>query len=250
MAKRNILVIGCSWSRAFCSPNDDRSWSWPEILARDTGASVYNFSHYCSSVPHQFYQLQHLLLHQGYNFTDVIVQFTTTNRTTMVQSMRNYNELLDPLKLEKSVNYTENYWEVPKDKLISNDDWNGLGIKHLNTGRVPRRWKATFFDLMMYNIGGIGPYSPYITSALQHEMRWLIDHYGKRGITYKHHYSLSPVEEQEGDSEYNKDRSYMDFILQYDMSNFNDFVIDNGFHFGEEGAQRIVDDFIRPRLNL
>ena len=254
MTKRIVLVIGCSFSRAFNRPGETDEltyFSWPELLAKDTGATVWNFSHYCNSTEHQSYQLNHLLREFSDTITDVVVQYTTSNRTTMVRNLEDYNLLLSPQELEQTRHNTETYWEVPEDKIKCGfTKWNGLGLMHMNANNVHKRWRSTFEDMANFNMGSTGPTSSYIGTVLQHDMRRLIESYGIRCLTYKHYYHQIPLEELLYHNELPRDRTYMDFILQHDMPDFDDLVIDNGFHFGIEGCQRIVDDYIRPGLEL
>mgnify|MGYP000609604772 CR=1 FL=1 len=160
MTKRTVLVIGCSWSRAFNRPGESDAltyWSWPELLARDTGATVWNFSHYCNSIEHQSYQLNHLLRNFSDTITDVVVQYTTENRTTMVRNLLDYDLLMSPDELSQTRHRTETYWEVSEDKIHCGDKWNGLGIIHMNPGKVHRRWQNTFEDMLTFNMGVSGP---------------------------------------------------------------------------------------------
>ena len=252
---KTVLVIGCSFSRAFEDPQQKGSfWSWSELLAKDLGEdwNVWNYSVYCNSVSHQNILLYWLLEKYHKVITHVIVQHTTNNRTTMIEDPFNYSaRITDHNILVNEFNGLNNYLQIPEDLIAdwhTKSSYDKLGSAHINAGSSfeMKRWRNTYEDLINHNVGSVGPYTQHFTTITQKDMKRLVESYNKPYICYSHYYANNP-EVIERDY-YIEDRSYLDFILQFDMPNFNDYVIDNGYHFSKQGNQKIVSDWILPRL--
>lgn len=246
---KNILVIGCSFSRAFSNKDDslDRKISWPELLARQNrDYNVYNAAQYCMSIPAQWATLEHILLHFHDQIDTVILQFTTIHRLTIIEDWYKYLDNLNIKNFMNSIHGTKNYFQLPEQ--VVNPNLNLLGIKHLNPAQLPKRWKKTYEDCLLYELGMYGMLSQQFCQVIQDDMKNLVEKYNIPCISYKHYNDKNTTKEnylELGQNE--RDRKNLDFVLQYEME-FDKYVVDDGFHFGYEGNEIIVNDFIMPLL--
>tara|TARA_R110002153_G_scaffold154453_1_gene306496 strand:+ start:2710 stop:3474 length:765 start_codon:yes stop_codon:yes gene_type:complete len=248
---KTVLVIGCSWSRSFedlQKDQEDTFWSWPELLAKDLGEdwNVWNYSSYCNSLEHQNLLLYWLLEKYHNVITHVILQHTSANRITMLEDALSYRRRIEDINILKNTHKLNNYLQLP-ESLVTNwsttKPFDQLGAAHLNHGTVQnrKRWSSTFQDMTLHYTG----VTDHFGSIIQHDMKRLVESYNKHCISYRHFYYPDFFKDTDV---LNRDRSYLDFILQYDMPNFEDYTIDNGYHFSKSGNQRIVSDWILPRL--
>ena len=247
----NVLIIGCSWSRAFSlSSNKHTLQSWPQYLYQATKYRVWNFSAYCHSLEAQSVTLDHLLRQFASEIDLVIIQYTSSQRMTMVQDWNDYCKKLSTYFLQPSDPSMENYTEMPEEHIKTGGTWNGMGVCHLNPGTVPKRWRKCFEDQLVYGLGVVGQRNDYFATVLRQDMRRLVHNYNIPCISYMHiyHHGFTIEQAQTLSLMYDRDRTYTDFILQYDMPGFDDYVIDNGYHFDQDGNRAIVDQMILPRL--
>ena len=247
---KNVLVLGCSWSRAFSLSDDKHTLlSWPQYFYQATGHRVWNFSAYCHSLEAQSVTLNHLLQHHADEIDLVILQYTTSNRMTMVRDWNDYCKKLTTYFLQQTDPSMENYTEYPEEQVKTSGTWNGMGACHMNPGTVPRRWRKCFEDQLVYGLGVVGQQNDYFATVLRQDMRRLVHSYNIPCIAYMHIFNHGyTVEQAHTSHQYDRDRTYTDFILQFDMPGFDDYVIDNGYHFGAEGNNALVQNMILPRL--
>ena len=255
---KNIIVIGCSFSKAFTKPGDDLKISWPEYLAKKTGYNVENYAQYINSVPNQWHILEYLLDNSSKKIDAVIVQLTLSSRLTLVDDWLSY------VKNHKLTNKTsqwrlKNYWEFKDDHIsINKNKWNSIGAAHLNGVVRNIEWNNLYNTLYRHAVSNVGMFSDNHCVLIEEEIRRMVENKGIQCILYKHDYpqkNLRGLTKNKSNANnkkwielYNRRRNNLDFILQYDMNNFKNFLIDDGYHFAFDGNTKIVEDFIIPRL--
>lgn len=245
---KNILVLGCSWSRAYAKQYGDKHnfISWPELLSQH-GYHVWNCSPYCHSLEAQNLTLWHYLNKWGKIIDAVIIQFTTSGRMTMLQDWNDYVKRLDNVFNDQ---FTRPYTQLDEELVITGGTWNGMGVCHLNPSTVPRRWRKCYEDSAVYRLGVVGQHDKYFGTILRQDMTRMVAEHNIPCIGYMHIYNHGVEKESHAyqDHLYFRDRSYTDFVLQWDLPGFEDYVIDNGYHFERAGNTAIVEQMILPRL--
>lgn len=246
---KNIIVIGCSFSKAFNDKNLNIRMSWPEYLSEKTGWTVNNYAQYCNSITHQWHTLRHLLENTEKKIDAVIVQLTGFQRMTFV---RNWNYYTKRLCLRyHGENNIKNYFEFKDNQVALNyKDWNKLGVMHFNTGAniKDKNWRNLYNYLIRHGIDCLGPFSKDYALLVQTEIINMLKVHSIPFIIYNHYYDSKNIKELYKNNLFNRYKNNLDFILQYDMENFDKYVIDNGNHFSIVGNKVIVDDFILPKL--
>jgi len=246
---KNIIVIGCSFSRAFNDKNLNIRMSWPEYLSEKTGWTVNNYAQYCNSITHQWHTLRHLLENIEQKIDAVIVQLTGFDRITFVKDWRFYT---DKLYLRyKGDNNVKNYFEFKDSQVILNyRDWNKLGVMHFNPGAniKDKNWRQLYNYLIKHSIDSVGLLSKEYALLVQTEIIRMLKVHSIPFIIYSHYYSPKNIKKLYNNNLFNRYKNNLDFILQYDMENFDKYVIDDGHHFSIVGNKVIVDNFILPKL--
>jgi len=233
----NIVVIGCSWSRAYDNTGAKYFMSWPEHLAaKHSDLFVYNYSQYCNSVPGQLLTQQ--LLFDIFKNTNIsidamILQFTRHGRKTYIKSIEDYKKTLLPSKL--TLKETKNYMEYPEELCYYDEKTpEDSLVVHLNSANVninsPSKIIQSYTTEMLY---GIDSTSLNVSLIEQH----MVKQCHKRNIpvvAYKHLHT-----------DYT---SHLDFVLQ-DCVDFDNYTIDDGYHFGQPGSAMLAD-IIYEKLNV
>jgi len=251
-----IIVLGCSFSKAFSRTDDDIYISWPEMLQiklneAEKPFSVDNLSQYCSSLENQLYQLKHELLKDKTDLKLIILQFTTSMRQTFIKDEETYRFNLNNNLKQGGYCQTENYYEYDFDDSQSDYDtynFNSMGVIHLNAALLSlkdssSRIKSAYIQNMLHGLSTCGPLSMEFSRMMEQEMVDLCKENEIPYIAYRHVNHRGQTE-----SDTNKNRKYLDFILSEDMTDFLNYCIDDGYHFDIEGNNILLNNFLLPRI--
>lgn len=252
-----IVVLGCSFSKAFSRPDDTVCISWPEMLQiklneAEKPYSIDNLSQYCSSLENQLYQLKYELLKDKTDLKLIILQFTTSMRQTFIIDEETYRFNLDNNLKQDGYYQTENYYEYDFVDSCSDYDtynFNSMGVIHLNAASITRNTasspiKSAYTQNMLHGLAMCGPLSMEYARMLEQEMVNMCKENNVPCIAYRHQHAWTSQTELDTI----KNRKYSDFIVSEDIKNFSNYCIDDGYHFDVEGNTVLLNDFLLPRI--
>ena len=216
-----ICIIGCSFSK-FSGPDGDIE-CWPKKLAKNKSLQIYNTSIFGNSLDNQLFQIQEYIN----NFDNFIVQLTVPFRKTFSQDVNKYRKKLI------TFDTTDNYSELRDSFNFGNSFENNIAVNynaslvHNTSSNLAKHWT---FDMRHNIINYVNSYHEMVALQIKNLLK------EKNSIVYSHL-------DRFGDN--------VDFTIQNDLDNntWNNYVVDNGFHFGNQGTQYIADK-IQEKINL
>lgn len=211
-----IGILGCSFSR-LKGINADIS-TWPELLAAQCDATIYNMSIFGNSCDNQIYQLQ-----KYKDFFDAyIVQLSPASRKTYVEKENIYhNQIFSVKRLQ------DNYFEL-------DDLFSGAEGSFKNTNMV--NYTVSYAE--KYKSNEVA--KNYLFDFKHNISSYNFKYHDMCSIYIKHLLKDIPhiIFSQKKDYEQNFDFCVQDRLTKKE---WNNFIIDNGCHFNTSGHQFITD---------
>lgn len=244
-----IIVIGCSFSKNGACPEypfeENHTLSWPEMLALDLPDNrVVSYAQTGFSNAMIMFILQRML-----NDWDeaklFVLQFTRPLRTTYYKDWDSLQRFIDVENLRCSthtqVQDFANYDEFPYYE--GNDSWNfpHTGVIPAWPGKLAHRGgeiKRAYELSLLHDIHNAKINEKLLQEAIMRQCIHMCEQRSVPCVAYLHT-NMSVI-----------DNSFLDFVVQRDMENFDNYTVDNGYHFGAQGNRQLVDRFIRPCIDM
>ncbi len=245
---RKIITVGCSWSKDACQKNYQwelgKTYCWPELLAQDLGEDweVINFSVNGFSNAMILHLTERLT--RDFDYADLFVlQFTRPQRVTFVKSWEHLSNLTHWENLRTSPHgdlTPSTYRELPYYDGSDLWEFNEVGFMPAWPGKLAQKggMMKTVYEHMLLHDSFHQKISDKIgQEALMRHAILLCDRANIPVVAYGHaYYDLI-----------NSDM--LDFVVQNDFLEMEDYCVDDGLHLNTQGNRILVDRFIRPCID-
>ena len=246
---KQIVIIGCSWSKDGTwhgyKWEPGKTYCWPELLAQDLGEDwqVINVSMNGSSNAMILHLTERLL--RDFDDADLFVlQFTRPLRVTFTKSWQHLSDLSnwDNLRTSAHGDHTPStYRELPYYQGSDAWEYNEVGFMPAWPGKLSQKGSGimkTVYEHMLLHDSFHQKISDKIgQEALMRQAILLCNRANMPVVAYSHaYYELM-----------NSDM--LDFVVQRDFIEMEDYCVDNGLHLNTQGNRILVDRFIRPCID-